>query len=82
MCDMLDSLGYGHQAMHQRLRLLLPDPRTCGFVGRARTQRWMEKELNSRFGGIDLYPEFRAEQESRSGRIGLAGFTDALRMTG
>ena len=42
VCDMLDSLGYRNQAMHQRLRPLLPDIRNCGFVGRARTIRWME----------------------------------------
>ena len=42
VCDILDSLGYRNQAMHQRLRPLLPDIRACGFVGRARTFRWME----------------------------------------
>jgi 4-hydroxy-4-methyl-2-oxoglutarate aldolase len=42
VCDMLDSLGYRNQTMHQRLRPLLPDIRNCGFVGRARTVRWME----------------------------------------
>ena len=42
VCDILDSLGYRQQAMHQRLRPLLPDRRQCGFVGRARTFRWME----------------------------------------
>lgn len=42
VCDILDSLGYRHQAMHQRLRPLLPDIHNCGFVGRARTVRWME----------------------------------------
>jgi 4-hydroxy-4-methyl-2-oxoglutarate aldolase len=42
VCDILDSLGYHDQAMHQRLRPLLPDIRRCGFVGRARTIRWME----------------------------------------
>jgi regulator of RNase E activity RraA len=42
VCDILDSLGYRDQAMHQRLRPLLPDIRNCGFVGRARTMRWME----------------------------------------
>jgi 4-hydroxy-4-methyl-2-oxoglutarate aldolase len=42
VCDILDSLGYRQQAMHQRLRPLLPDIRNCGFVGRARTVRWME----------------------------------------
>jgi regulator of RNase E activity RraA len=44
VCDTLDSLGYRHQAMHQRLRPLLPDMRNCGFVGRARTVRWMETD--------------------------------------
>ncbi len=42
VCDILDSLGYRNQAMHQRLRPLLPDMRRCGFIGRARTFRWME----------------------------------------
>ena len=42
VCDILDGLGYRNQAMHQRLRPLLPDIRNCGFVGRARTVRWME----------------------------------------
>ncbi|MEX0885223.1 MAG: RraA family protein [Phycisphaeraceae bacterium] len=42
VCDVLDELGYRQQAMHQRLRPLLPDIRRCGFVGRARTFRWME----------------------------------------
>jgi regulator of RNase E activity RraA len=42
VCDILDELGYRNQAMHQRLRPLLPDIRTCGFIGRARTARWME----------------------------------------
>jgi regulator of RNase E activity RraA len=42
VCDSLDELGYRQQAMHQRLRPLLPDRQTCGFVGRARTLRWME----------------------------------------
>lgn len=44
VCDILDTLGYRQQAMHQRLRPLLPDMRTCGFVGRARTVRWMETD--------------------------------------
>ncbi len=42
LSDILDSLGYRNQAMHQRLRPLLPDIRNCGFAGRARTVRWME----------------------------------------
>ncbi len=40
VCDVLDSLGYRQQAMHQRLRPLLPDIRACGFAGRARTIHW------------------------------------------
>lgn len=42
--DMLDSLGYRNQAMHPRLRPLLPDIRNCGMVGRARTARWMQTD--------------------------------------
>jgi 4-hydroxy-4-methyl-2-oxoglutarate aldolase len=44
VCDVLDSLGHQHQAMHHRLRPLLPDRRNCGFVGRARTVRWMDTD--------------------------------------
>jgi regulator of RNase E activity RraA len=44
VCDILDSLGYRNQAMHHRLRPLLPDRNNCGFVGRARTVRWMEAD--------------------------------------
>ncbi len=44
VCDILDTLGYRNQAMHHRLRPLLPDIRRCGFVGRARTVRWMETD--------------------------------------
>ena len=44
VCDILDTLGYRNQAMHHRLRPLLPDIRNCGFVGRARTVRWMETD--------------------------------------
>jgi len=40
VCDVLDSLGCRHQAMHQRLRPL--DPNCCTIVGRARTARWMD----------------------------------------
>ena len=40
--DILDHLGYRGQVMHHRLRPLLPDIRNCGFVGRARTLRWVE----------------------------------------
>lgn len=42
VCDILDGLGLRHQAMHQRLRPLLPDRDRCGLIGRARTIRWME----------------------------------------
>jgi 4-hydroxy-4-methyl-2-oxoglutarate aldolase len=44
VCDILDTLGHRNQAMHHRLRPLLPDIRRCGFVGRARTVRWMETD--------------------------------------
>ncbi|MEW5979463.1 MAG: RraA family protein [Acidobacteriota bacterium] len=44
VCDILDEMGLRNQAMHQRLRPLLPDPKKCGFVGRARTARWMETD--------------------------------------
>ncbi len=44
LCDILDSLGHRNQAMHHRLRPLLPDSRNCGFIGRARTVRWMETD--------------------------------------
>jgi len=42
--DILDAVGYRHQAMHQRLRPLLPDRTACGFVGRARTCFWTETD--------------------------------------
>ncbi len=42
--DVLDSLGYRGQVMHHRLRPLLPNRAGCGFVGRARTARWMETD--------------------------------------
>lgn len=42
VCDILDTLGRRDQAMHQRLRPLLPDMTKCGFVGRARTIQWMD----------------------------------------
>jgi regulator of RNase E activity RraA len=44
VCDILDTLGFRGQAMHQRIRPLLPDIRNCGFVGRARTIRWMDTD--------------------------------------
>lgn len=42
VCDILDELGYRNQAMHQRLRPLLPDIKSCGFIGRAKTLEWIE----------------------------------------
>jgi 4-hydroxy-4-methyl-2-oxoglutarate aldolase len=42
VCDILDELGFRNQAMHQRIRPLLPHINACGFIGRARTFRWME----------------------------------------
>jgi 4-hydroxy-4-methyl-2-oxoglutarate aldolase len=44
VCDVLDALGYRNQAMHARLRPLLPGMKTCGLAGRARTVRWMETD--------------------------------------
>jgi regulator of RNase E activity RraA len=44
VCDILDELGFRNQAMHHRLRPLLADPENCGFIGRARTFRWMETD--------------------------------------
>ncbi len=44
VCDVLDSLGYRKQAMHQRLRPLLSSYKACGFLGRARTFEWEEPE--------------------------------------
>lgn len=44
VCDILDELGYRNQAMHQRIRPLLPHIHRCGFIGRARTFRWMETD--------------------------------------
>lgn len=42
VCDILDTLGYTQQAMHQRLRPL--DTANCTIVGRAKTFRWMETD--------------------------------------
>jgi 4-hydroxy-4-methyl-2-oxoglutarate aldolase len=44
VCDVLDALGYRSQAMHHRLRPLLPDIRACGFAGRARTIHWTQTD--------------------------------------
>ncbi len=40
VCDVLDTLGYRNQAMHQRLRPLADHQ--CTMVGRARTLHWVE----------------------------------------
>lgn len=42
ICMILDDMGYRSQAMHQRLRPLLPEMTNCGFIGRARTLEWKE----------------------------------------
>ena len=42
VCDVLDNLGYRHQAMHQRLRPL--DGTNSLIIGRAKTLRWMETD--------------------------------------
>jgi len=66
VCDILDSLGYRHQAMHHRLRPLLPDIRTCGFVGRARPLQWMETSYIDE----DPYgPEIEAVDSLRPGDV-------------
>lgn len=44
VCDILDELGFRNQAMHQRIRPLLPGMDHCGFIGRARTFRWMDTD--------------------------------------
>lgn len=44
VCDILDEIGYRNQAMHHRIRPLLPDIKNCGFIGKARTLRWMETD--------------------------------------
>ena len=40
--DILDGLGFRHQAMHHRMRPL--DAKNATLVGRARTVRWMEMD--------------------------------------
>ena len=42
LSDVLDNLGYRHQAMHQRLRPL--DGKNSFIIGRAKTLRWMETD--------------------------------------
>jgi regulator of RNase E activity RraA len=67
VCDILDFLDYREQAMHQRLRPLLPDARKCGFVGRARTIRWMETDYIE---SVDPYGlELEAVDSLRAGDV-------------
>ena len=56
VCDILDAMGYRHQAMHHRLRPL--DPERCQIIGRARTIRWMEADY------IDTVNPYGLEIES------------------
>jgi regulator of RNase E activity RraA len=56
--DILDEMNCRGQVMHQRLRPLLPDMLTCGFIGRARTFRWMETEE------VDDYDPYGLEIEA------------------
>jgi len=58
ICDILDDLGFRNQAMHQRLRPILPDITNCGFAGRARTFEWVESNI------IDEDEQFRLEIEA------------------
>lgn len=44
VCDVLDALDHRQQAMHHRLRPLLPDRERCGFICRPRMVRWMEAD--------------------------------------
>lgn len=76
VCDILDNLGFRHQAMHHRLRPL--DPRNCIIVGRAKTFRWMETDH------IDDDPygvEIDAMDSLKAGDVALhstdAGLTNA-----
>jgi len=74
VCDILDSLGLRHQAMHQRLRPLLPDRQRCGFVGRARTFRWMDTDYVDQADPYGL--EIEAMDSLRAGDV-VVHSTDA-----
>jgi 4-hydroxy-4-methyl-2-oxoglutarate aldolase len=67
VCDVLDSLGYRDQAMHPRLRPLLPDRKNCGMAGRARTLRWMETDYVAKEDPYGL--EIEAIDSLRSGDV-------------
>jgi 4-hydroxy-4-methyl-2-oxoglutarate aldolase len=64
VCDVLDTLGYRNQAMHQRLRPL--DTENCTMVGRARTLRWMETDYIE---NDHYYLEIEAVDSLRKGDV-------------
>jgi 4-hydroxy-4-methyl-2-oxoglutarate aldolase len=65
--DILDELGYRNQAMHHRLRPLLPDMRHCGFVGRAKTFGWTEVDYVDEENPYGL--EIEAMDSLRAGEV-------------
>jgi regulator of RNase E activity RraA len=67
VCDILDDLGYRNQAMHHRLRPLLPDIRNCGFVGRAKTFEWTETDYISEDNPYGL--EIEAMDSLKAGEV-------------
>ena len=67
VCDILDELGYRNQAMHQRLRPLLPDMRNCGFIGRAKTFEWKEVDYVDETNPYGL--EIEAMDSLRAGEV-------------
>jgi 4-hydroxy-4-methyl-2-oxoglutarate aldolase len=69
VCDILDELGFRNQAMHQRLRPLLPNPENCGFIGRARTFRWMETDYIAEENPYGL--EIEAMDSLKSGDVAV-----------
>src|SRR3974377_694616 len=75
VCDILDGFGYRHQAMSHRLRPLLPDKKNCGFVGRARTIRWMETDSVPEHDPYGL--EIEAMDSLKAGRVGVPSTDDS-----
>jgi regulator of RNase E activity RraA len=67
VCDILDEMGYRNQAMHQRLRPLLPDIKNCGMIGRARTLEWKETNVIPRENPYGL--EIEAMDSLRPGEV-------------
>lgn len=67
VCDILDELGHRNQAMHQRLRPLLPDIRNCGFIGRAKTFEWVETDYISEDNPYGL--EIEAMDSLKAGEV-------------